>query len=294
MTRSVALSSLDKVMWPDAAFTKGDMVDYYRAVAPVLLPHLRGRPLTLVRFPEGVHGKGWYQTECRGAPPWMETVAVPAPNRGGKGRNYCLVDDVAGLEWLANIGTVELHPLLSCAPRVDQATAVVFDLDPGPPASLLECAEVALLVRDLLLGVGLQSFVKTSGWSGIHVVVPLNTPHAFSVTKAFARGIAHELAATRPDLVIDRQERAARAGRVLVDWIQNDPSRSTVAAYSLRAQPWPVVSTPLAWDEIEAGLDARDLGLLLFDAREVLQRVEERGDVFVPVLELGQSLPTPS
>ena len=291
MNDRVTLTNLDKVMWPEAGFTKGDMVAYYRAVAPVLLPHLRRRPLTLARFPEGVHGKGWYQTECRGAPPWMETLPVPSPRPGGKGRNYCLVDDVDGLVWLANIGTVELHPLLSLAPDIEMATTLVFDLDPGPPASLVECAAVALLIRDALERCRLVACAKTSGWSGMHVYVPLNVPHPYAATKAFARDVARQLSDEHGDLVLDRQARAARAGRVLIDWIQNDPSRSLTAPYSLRAQPWPLVSAPLTWREVEDATARRDDRALLFDAHAVRTRVEAHGDLFAPVLDLVQHLP---
>ncbi len=246
------------------------MIEYYRAVAPVLLPHLRRRPLTLWRFPAGVQARGWWQNECRGAPAWLATVTI-------RGQRFCVVDDVRSLVWVANLGTVELHPFLARAEALDEPTAVVFDLDPGPPAAVVDCSHVALRLRELLAERGLASFPKTSGSAGLHVYVPLNAPHAYRETKAFARSLARALAEELAERIVDRQARALRPGKVLVDWLQNDPTRSTIAPYSLRAMPFPTVSTPLTWEEVESAQRDEDL---VFTAPEVVERVERLGDLF--------------
>ena len=289
--RALRLTNLTKVLWPDVGFTKGDMLDYYIRVAPVLLPHLAGRPLTLARFPDGVDGPGWFQTSCPHPPPWMETVPVPSTHSGGAGRDYCLVNDLASLAWVANLAAVELHPLLSCAPRLARPTSVILDLDPGAPAGLLEAAAVALFARDVLDALGLDSFPKTSGWAGVHVQVPLNTPATYEQTKPFARAVARLLAHRHPDEVVDRMELARRSGKVFVDWSQNHANKSTAAVYSLRAQAIPTVSTPLTWEEVEAAVAADDEDRLVFDAAEVIERIERHGDLFAPVLQQHQTLP---
>lgn len=282
------LSSLDKVLWPEAAFTKGQMVDYYRRVAPVLLPHLAGRPLVLGRFPAGVEARGFAQTECRGAPAWLRTV--PVRLRDGTVRRLCVVEDLRSLLWVANQNAIELHPLPVHADRPDRPVAVVLDLDPAPPAGLLECCEVALRLRELLAAQGLDAVVKGSGSVGLHVYVPLDGRATFGEAKAFARELAARLAAELPERVTDEQRGAARAGRVLVDWLQNDPMRSTVAPYSLRSTLWPTVSTPLRWEELAAALEERRPELLVFLPDDVLERADRIDDPFRPALELEQSL----
>ena len=282
--RTLELSSLDKVLWPEAGFTKGDMVAYYRAIAPVLLPHVAGRPVTLARFPEGVAHYGWYQTNCRGHPPWIET------RRAGT-QDYCVIDDLAGLLWAANMGTVELHPLLARGDRIDEATAVVFDLDPGPAATIIECCRVALAVRGLAQAAGLETFAKTSGWLGLHVHAPLNSGASFAVTKSFAREIAQRLADEHPAEIVAKPSRALRGGKVFIDWGQNAPTKSTIAPYSLRATAWPLVSAPLTWDEVAGAADRADPDDLAFGPAAVLARVERSGDLFAPVASLRQCLP---
>lgn len=285
--REVALSRLDKVFWPATGFTKGQMLDYYRAVAPALLPHLAGRPLTLARFPDGVDGPGWYQSNCRGSPPWLPVAELTG--RAGQRLRYCLVNDLAALLWVANLGTIELHPFLADAARPDRPHALVFDLDPGPPAGVIECAVVALDLRDALAARGLAACAKTSGAKGLHLYVPLDGTATYAETKPFARAWAREAVARRPELVVDVMARAARGGRVFIDWGQNDPSKSTIAPYSLRATPRPGVSTPVGWDEVEVaarGLPER----LAFSPEDVLARVARDGDRFAPVLELRQPL----
>jgi bifunctional non-homologous end joining protein LigD len=256
---SVALTNLDRVLWPEVGFTKGDMVHYYRTVAPVLLPHLRDRPLTLWRYPSGVHRRGWWQNECRGAPPWVRTVRL-------RGQRFCVADDEPSLVWLANLGAVELHPLPFRLAEPERPLALVLDLDPGAPAGLEACRAVALLVRERVRG----ARVKTSGRGGLHVLAP--PPPSFAEAKEQARSLAESLAAERPDLVTAVQRREARRGKVLVDWLQNDPTRSTVSPYSLRAAARPLVSAPVTWDEVERGD-------LVFDAGETLERVERLGDL---------------
>ncbi|HET7026664.1 MAG TPA: non-homologous end-joining DNA ligase [Candidatus Limnocylindrales bacterium] len=279
----VALTHPARVLWPRTGFRKRDLVDYLLAIAPTLLPHIRGRGLTLRRFPEGVDGPGWFQAECRGCPSWMRTFDVAG--RGGRTWRYCIVDDAAGLAWTANLGTLELHPFLSTIERPTEPTALVLDLDPGPPAGLLACARVALLLRLRLASVGLEAWPKTSGSVGLHVYVPLAPGHTFDQTKTFARSLAAELAAAHPDLVTDVIDRSRRAGLVYLDWIQNDASRSTVAAYSLRATPWPLVSTPVTWEELEDAVASSRPESLVFTPRDVLARVDRLGDLFAPLAE---------
>ena len=287
--RRVALTSLDKVLWPAAGFTKRELVEYYAAIAPVLVPHLAERPLTLGRFPQGVDGRGFAQNECRGRPDWVATAELRL--RSGERRRYCVVNDSASLLWVANQNTIELHPYLARRDRPDEPTAVVFDLDPAPPADVIACCQVALLLRDELARARLEASVKTSGAEGLHAYVPLNAVHTYAETKAFARSLAARLAAEHPDRIVSTQRRSARGGKVLVDWLQNDPMRSTVAAYSLRATSWPLVSTPVTFEEVEQALASRRPELLTFEPAKVVERVERFGDLFAPVLTLAQSLP---
>ena len=287
--RRIRLTNPDRVLWPRTGFTKRQMIDYYLSVAPVLLPHLAGRAVTLRRFPESVDGAGWYQANCRGNPPWVATHAV----RGQRGDvlRYCLIEERATLAWLSNLGTIELHPYLALAREPAEPTTLVFDLDPGPPASLVAAAQVALLVRHALREHGLDGVVKTSGSLGLHVYVPLAAGHAFDATKSFARGIADRLAEAAPELVIGSVSRAQRAGRVFIDWVQNDANRSTVAPYSLRATPWPLVSAPVTWDEVEMAATVRRGELLLFGPSEVQERIRRFGDLFQAALERSYRLP---
>jgi bifunctional non-homologous end joining protein LigD len=283
------LTSLDRVLYPESGFTKAQALDYYARIAPVLLPHLRGRPMTLKRYPNGVAGPHFYDKHCTGAPPWVEVAPVWSERRGEDIR-FCRLEDTASVLWSVNRGNLEMHPLLSVAPDHETPTALVLDLDPGAPAGPLEAAEIALLAREMLRGVGLQSWVKASGGSGVQVYVPLNSPVGFAGTKAFARNVAEVLAARLPDRVVARADKRARAGRVFVDWGQNDRHKSTVAAYSLRAKhPFPTVSAPLDWDELAAAVAAGDAAALLPRPEAVLARVAARGDTFAPVLTLRQS-----
>jgi len=273
--REVALTNLDKVLWPATGFTKAELIDYYVSIAPVLLPHLEGRPVTLRRFPDGIGGINWHQNECQGEPEWFPVYETRG--RGGRPLRFCLVDGLPGLVWLANKAVVELHPFLwrVDAPRLP--TQIVFDLDPGAPAGLVESARVALALRTELEELALRPLVKTSGSLGLHVHAALPEP---AEAKRGARAIAERLAAQRPDEVVAEMRRSARPGKVYVDWLQNDPGRQTVAPYSLRGVELPLVATPLMWEEVErAAAEARP-ELLVFTARDVLERVERHGDLF--------------
>jgi bifunctional non-homologous end joining protein LigD len=276
--RHVTLTNEDKVLYPAAGFTKGDVVRYYLAVARAILPYLTDRPVTLARFPDGVDAPGWYQTNCPGGrPTWLPVEEV----RGGAGQllRYCRIEEPAALAWVANAGALELHPLLATCSRPGIAGAVVLDLDPTAPAGLLDCGRVALRARALLARGGLAAAVKTSGAKGLHVHAPLDGGASFTEVKAYARSLAERLAEADP-FVTSRLQRAGRAGRVLVDWRQNEAGRSMIAPWSLRAATVPAVSTPLRWEEIEAAVGARDEDLLRFDTCAALARLAARGDPF--------------
>ncbi|HYC69790.1 MAG TPA: non-homologous end-joining DNA ligase [Opitutaceae bacterium] len=288
--RDLEVSNLDKVLYPEAGFTKGDVINYYTAVSPVLLPHLAGRALTLKRYPDGVDRFFFYEKSCPPhRPRWIRTANVPSSGKP-EGTNYCVVDTLPALVWAANLADLELHVPMARAKTPQRPTAMVFDLDPGPGADLVDCARVALEIRDRLAASGLAAFPKTSGSKGLQVYVPLNTPRAsFDHTKAAAREMAEALAAAHPGEVTAVMRRALRRGKVLVDWSQNDDHKTTVCAYSLRATPRPGVSTPLAWTEVTAALKSGP-GKLRFSPDAVLARVRKHGDLFAPVLELRQKL----
>jgi bifunctional non-homologous end joining protein LigD len=289
--RRILLKNLDKVFYPEVGFTKGDVVDYYARIAPALLPHLQDRPLTLKRYPEGVQGPFFYEKRCpRHRPSWFRTEAVWSEGNQ-EHLHYCVVDDLSSLVWLAGIADLELHTSLAHARTVDSPTALVFDLDPGPPAGIVACCRVALLLRRLMGDLGLECLAKTSGSKGVQVYVPLNSDASYDETKAFAHSVARLLARRHPDLVVERMTKRLREGKVLVDWSQNDRNKTTVCAYSLRALARPTVSTPLRWLEVERAVRARRGDALVFEARDVLSRVDRHGDLFEPVLSMAQRLP---
>lgn len=290
--RTLSLSNLDKPMYPDAGFTKGHVIEYYTRVAPVLLGHLRDRPLTLKRYPDGVEGPHFYEKQCPShRPDWVRTTVVGS-SRARDGRiNFCLADDLPTLVWLANLADLELHTSLATAADYARPTLIAFDLDPGPPATIVECAEVALELRTVFDHLGMEAFPKTSGSKGMQVYVPLNTPATYEQTSAFARGLAQLLERRRPELVVSDMKKTLRRGKVLVDWSQNAQHKTTVCVYSLRALERPTVSTPLRWEEVEAVVESRDPGDLVFTSSDVLDRVAEEGDCFAGVLELEQRLP---
>ena len=289
--RVLKLSNLTKVMYPATGFTKGDVIDYYRAIAPVLLPHLDGRPLTLKRYPNGVEGKFFYEKQCpKHRPDWVTTVAVPSERKGGT-IDFCVVGDLPSLVWTSNLADLELHTSLSLARAIERPTMMVFDLDPGEPAGLLECCRVATWLRGMFAGLGLECFPKTSGSKGLQIYVPLNAEATYDQTKPFARMVAETLERGAPELVVSRMTKSLRPGKVLIDWSQNDEHKTTVNVYSLRARERPTVSTPVAWEEVEAVVESGDAGRLVFEAGDVLERVARDGDLFAPVLSLRQALP---
>jgi bifunctional non-homologous end joining protein LigD len=290
--RTLSLSNLDKVLYPEAGFTKGHVIDYYTRVAPVLLGHLRGRPLTLKRYPNGVDAPHFYEKQCPAhRPDWVRTAEIPSGRSKGGKIDFCLADDLPTLVWLANLADLELHTSLALADDYGRPTVMAFDLDPGPPATIVECAEVALELRMIFEHVGMEAFPKTSGSKGMQVYVPLNTPVTYRETSAFAHGLAALLERRRPDLVVSDMKKSLRGGKVLVDWSQNSRHKTTVCVYSLRARAQPTVSTPLRWEEVEKVTASRNPEELVFTSSDVLGRVGEHGDLFAPVLEMRQSLP---
>jgi bifunctional non-homologous end joining protein LigD len=290
--RRLSLSNLDKVLYPEAGYTKGHVIDYYTRVAPAVLGHLRDRPLTLKRYPNGVDGGHFYEKQCPShAPDWVQTTRVDSSRaRDGK-IDFCLANDLPTLVWLANLADLELHTSLALAQDYRSPTVIAFDLDPGPPATVVECAQVALELRMIFEHLGMQAFPKTSGSKGMQVYVPLNTPSSYDKTRPFARALAELLERRHPDLVVSEMKKVVRRGKVFVDWSQNTEYKTTVCVYSLRARPQPTVSAPLTWDEVEDVTASRDPDDLVFTASDVLERVSEHGDLFAPVLELRQELP---
>ncbi|HEX2273806.1 MAG TPA: non-homologous end-joining DNA ligase [Acidimicrobiales bacterium] len=292
--RQLKLSNMDKVLYPAVGFTKGQVVDYYTRVAPVLLPHLRRRALTLKRYPNGVDGHSFYEKNCPShRPPWVETVAVWS-ERNQADVNYCLANDLPTLVWVANLASLELHTSLSHAEDVERPTMLVFDLDPGPPADMVQCAQVGLMVREALDGLGLECFPKTSGSKGLQLYAPLNSHVSYEGpdgTKPFAHALARRMEADHPRLVVSQMAKEVRKGKVFIDWSQNDSAKTTVCVYSLRARERPTVSTPLTWEEVEAVAEKEDPGMVVFEADDVLERVDRHGDLFAPVAEMEQPLP---
>jgi bifunctional non-homologous end joining protein LigD len=292
--RTLSLSNLDKVLYPDHGFTKGEVIDYYSRIAPVLLPHLAGRPVTFRRYPNGVDGSSFFEkNNARNAPEWVRTVQLPTPGstKSRELTEFVLLDDLPGLVWAANLAALELHTPMW---RVDDTgeprhpDLLVFDLDPGAPADVVTCCEVALLVRERLAADALTAHAKTSGSKGLQLYVSLDGDADWRATHGYARRIAEELERSHPDLVVSSMKKALRGGKVLIDWSQNNAAKTTVCVYSLRARPAPTVSTPVGWTEVEGCGHPDDLR---FTADEVLARVTRDGDGFAPVLERGGTLP---
>jgi len=288
----LSLSNLDKVLYPKAGFTKGQVIDYYTRVSPYLLPHLRDRPLTLKRYPNGVDGGHFYEKQCpKHRPEWVRTAAVYS-RHAKRTIDFCVADDLPTLVWTSNLADLELHTSLSKVEDVAAPVILAFDLDPGPPATIVECAEVALRLREIFEHLGLECFAKTSGSKGMQVYVPLNTPTTYDVTKPFAFALAQLLERRHADLVVSDMKKALRTGKVLVDWSQNDEHKTTVCVYSLRARDAPTVSAPVTWYEVEDVTVSRDPDDLVFDSAAVLERVARLGDLYAPVETLEQELPT--
>lgn len=288
---TVEVSNLNKVFYPKTGFTKGQIIDFYVRISPVLLPHLKDRPITLKRYPDGVEGFFFYEKKCPPHPAWVKTAKVPR-TEGGE-INYCVINSLSALVWAANLADLELHVFLHRSPKIDQPTALAFDLDPGAPADILDCCRVALSLKALLEKLKLKCFPKTSGSKGIQVYAPLNSPITYEKTKAFAHAVALQLEKDFPELIVSNMQKTLRKGKVLVDWSQNDRHKTTVCVYSLRAKEHPTVSTPVTWKEIEAALKKKNSKILSFEADDVLKRVQKQGDLFEPVLKLKQKLPSP-
>jgi bifunctional non-homologous end joining protein LigD len=286
----LSLSNLDKILYPEVGFTKGQVIDYYTRVADALLPHMRDRPLTLKRYPNGVDGHFFYEKNCpKHRPSWVKTRRI---DTGSKKIDFCVCQDLPSLVWVANLASLELHTSLSHAKPIKRPTMMVFDLDPGAPAAILDCCRVGLLLRDTLAELKLESYPKTSGSKGLQVYVPLNTDDVtYDHTKPLSQALAKHLEKEHADAIVSSQKKELRKGKVLIDWSQNDEHKTTACVYSLRARERPTVSTPLEWSEVEAALAADDADALVFDAGEVLERVEKRGDLFEPVLTVRQQLP---
>jgi bifunctional non-homologous end joining protein LigD len=292
--RELKLTNLDKVLYPKVGFTKGEMVDYYAKVADAMVPHLKGRAVTLRRFPEGVDDldSAFFEKRCpKHRPKWVKTTTVVAGPHAGK-IDFCVCDGRPTLVWMAQLAAIELHPSLSLGRAPTRPTVLAFDLDPGPPADIVDCCRVALRLREMFGHFGVEAFAKTSGSKGMQVYVPLNRKDvSYDVTKPFAKAIAQLLEKQTPDQVVSKMKKVERGGKVFVDWSQNHRSKTTIAVYSLRARERPTVSTPVTWEEVEAAADSGDGGSLVFEAGDVLERIEQHGDIFAPVLELEQELP---
>ncbi|PYJ35447.1 MAG: ATP-dependent DNA ligase [Verrucomicrobia bacterium] len=289
--KKLSVSNLDKVLYPKVGFTKGHVINYFIRVAPVLLPHLKDRPLTMKRYPDGVEGEFFYEKNCPShRPKWVQTAKVWSEGNQ-RIMHYCLANDLPTLVWAANLADLELHTSLSRKDKIERPTMMVFDLDPGPPADIVQCCQVGIWLRDLLARMKLKSFAKTSGSKGLQVYVPLNTPATYDDTKGLSRSLAQHLEREHPDLVTSNMSKAVRKGKVFVDWSQNDEHKTTICVYSLRAKEEPTVSTPVTWNEVENCLKKKNAELLKFRSDQVLARMEKLGDLFEPVENLKQKPP---
>jgi bifunctional non-homologous end joining protein LigD len=289
--RDVPVSNLEKVLYPETAFTKLQVIEYYVKVGGFLLPHFKNRPVTLVRFPDGVSGKSFYEKQApKFTPDWVKTF--PVPRAEGGVIDYILINDLPTLAWVANLASLELHPFLHRVPRIDTPTLMVFDLDPGEGASILTCIEVAFLIRSLLERVGLKCLPKVSGSKGLQIYVPLNKRTTYEATNKFAHTVADLLAREHPKLIVSQMAKSLRRGKVFIDWSQNTQSKTTVGVYSLRAKrDRPLVSMPVTWEELEKASHNRDSDDLFFEPQPALERLKKIGDLFAPVLEMKQQLP---
>jgi len=289
--RQLKLTNLDKVLYPATGFTKGQVIDYYARIAPVLVPHLSGKPLTLKRYPNGVNEPPFFEKNAtKHRPEWVKTAPIWSEGNQ-RDVNYILANDLATLVWVANLAAIELHPSLSLAADIECPRSMVFDLDPGPPANIVQCCQVAVWLRAIFDHFKLQSFPKTSGSKGMQIYVPLNTKTSYDETKPFAHALARLLENEHRELVVSDMKKAARTNKIFVDWSQNDEHKTTVSVYSLRAREHPTVSTPITWEEVERTLKKKDASLLVFESQQTLERVAKMGDLFAPLLSLKQKLP---
>jgi bifunctional non-homologous end joining protein LigD len=284
--KKLTLTNLSKVLYPETGFTKAGVIDYYRRMAKYILPHLYDRPVTLKRYPQGVNSEHFYQKNCPLHPDWLKTSK---PDKYFK-ENFCLVNDLPSLIWIENLASIEIHTLLSTTKNLERPTMLVFDLDPGEPAGLLDCMKIALVMRDMLAGLGLKTFPKTSGGKGLHFYLPLNTVVTFEQTGSFAKTVAQIMEKHFPDLVVSKMNKSLRAGKVFVDWSQNSRHKTTATVYTLRARSQPTVSMPLSWRELENAFKNKNAESLIYTAEEALKKVQKDGDIFKDVLTLRQSL----
>ncbi|MDB6117127.1 MAG: ATP-dependent ligase clustered with Ku protein LigD [Verrucomicrobiaceae bacterium] len=290
--REVVLSNLEKVYYPQSGFTKGEVIEFYTSIAHVIIPHLKDRPLTLKRFPEGVEKEPFYEKNAPShTPSWVKTFAVPR-SEGGSAINYILCNDAATLLWATNLADIEKHVLLARAPDLNRPTSIVFDLDPGEPAGILDCGRVALGLKKIFDGLNLQSFLKVSGSKGLHLTIPLNTPVTYEVTQPFAKAIAELATQQMPDDVVSEMAKNLRKGKVLIDWSQNSDFKTTVCVYAMRAKKEaPFISLPITWEELAKAVKKGDEKLLFFSPEAAVKRIQKLGDLFAPVLKLKQKLP---
>ena len=288
--KTLTLSNLEKILYPEAGFAKGQVVDYYTRIGPAILPHLKNRAITFKRYPNGVDEPFFYEKNCPAhRPEWVQTARVWSQHND-RDIDYCMMNDRPSLVWAANLAVLELHASLALKSNLDRPTEMVFDLDPGEGCNAIDCCEVALWVRDILETQNLQAFPKTSGSKGLQLYVPLNTAITFEKTKAHASALALQMERDHPERIVHNMRKELRRGKVFIDWSQNDAHKTTVAVYSLRARPRPMVSTPLQWDEVIRALKSKKLVSLEFTSDEVLQRVDKHGDLFEPVATLKQRL----
>jgi len=289
--QTLSVSNLDKVLYPKAGFTKGQVIDYYIRIADALLPHLKDRPLTMKRYPNGVESEFFYEKNCPShRPKWVKTAKVWSEGNN-RMMNYCLAQDLPTLVWAANLADLELHTSLSRKNAVERPTMMVFDLDPGAPADIVQCCQVGIWLREILQEMKLQSWAKTSGSKGLQLYVPLNTAATYDETKALSHALAEYLEREHSNLVVSKMSKALRKGKIFVDWSQNDEHKTTICVYSLRAKEEPTVSTPVTWEEVETTLKKKDAKRLVFRCEKTLQRVEKMGDLFEEVETRKQKLP---
>ena len=291
--RLIKLTNLDRVLYPETGFTKRDLIDYYAAVSPLLLPHLENRPLSMKRYPGGVEGESFWEKQCPDhRPDWVTTASIKSRSSARGSVRYCLVNDLPTLIWIANLACIELHVSLARATRRKTPDFMVFDLDPGEGVDILGCAEIALLIHDTLEGQGLDAEAKVSGSKGIQVYVPLNSRARYERTSDFAHSLARAFEDEMPDRIVSKMRKALRKGKILIDWSQNSEHKTTVAVYSMRAKPEPSVSTPVTWDQLERAYDRGDASALQFKPEWVFKHlVDEDDDPFAPVLTESQKLP---
>ncbi len=288
--KELTIKNLEKVLYPATGFTKGQVIDYYVKIGPVILPHLQNRPLTLKRYPNGVDAGFFYEKECPSYhPEWIETISVPSTRRAFV--HFCVVNDLASLIWVVNLASLEMHTSLSYKDDVLTPTMMVFDLDPGPPADLLDCLDIAFQLKAIFDELGLEVFPKTSGGKGLHVYAPLNTKTDYDKTKSFAKAVAQLLEKKNPDKVTSNMRKDLRKGKIFVDWSQNDDHKTTVCVYSLRARERPTVSAPVTWERLQWAAKHKDTSKIVMETADILRQVEKEGDLYAPMLTLKQTLP---